>query len=140
MGFAWNPEGDILTITPDDPLAYAQGNDLNVEALEYTFGVSVEATDLAGNALDFPLDSSFDTARNVILDIDPVSNLSGYATSANFDATNNDYIVGDGPNNELVSLVADLRSRRSPPGHHRVELRDLHGRTGTDRGQPLRAR
>ncbi len=65
VNFAWNPDATVLTIKPNAPLTYAAGTDpAATAALDYSFSLSRNATDLAGNKLA-PLSSSFKTLRRI---------------------------------------------------------------------------
>lgn len=65
---SWNPAGDELTITPKRPLSLAELKNPKQPALEYSFGFSSEATDLAGNPLE-PATFGFTTLRRLALSI-----------------------------------------------------------------------
>jgi hypothetical protein len=63
--FSWNAAGTILTITPNNPLAYASGSSLTTPATAYAFQIGTGATDLAGNPLAAAFSSSFTTLRRI---------------------------------------------------------------------------
>lgn len=68
VSFQWNQSGTVLTISPDAPLEYAEGNGTDptlVTPLTYGITIGTEAADLAGNPLDAPLDLSFATRRRM---------------------------------------------------------------------------
>ncbi|MEM7160584.1 MAG: Ig-like domain-containing protein [Myxococcota bacterium] len=75
--FEWDGAGSTLTVTPREPLAYAQGADDDVVPLAYAFSISTDAQDLAGNGLLDPLSSSFETARHIQASLERVASLSG---------------------------------------------------------------
>ena len=61
---SWSPDGTQLQF--ELPLEYAEGMSTdNVPALEYTFGVTQDATDLAGNPLLASATATFTTARRL---------------------------------------------------------------------------
>jgi len=60
--FAWNEAGTVLTVKPNSPLKYANGEDPSTEAKRYSFSLTNTAKDLAGNAL-VPVASDFTTLR-----------------------------------------------------------------------------
>jgi hypothetical protein len=58
----------VLTISPDQPLAYAEGTGTDPSAvtpLTYSITIGAEAADLAGNPLGAPLELSFATKRHM---------------------------------------------------------------------------
>jgi hypothetical protein len=66
VSFAWNEDGTELTITPDEPLAYASGPDPDsVEALRYSFFISSSAEDLEGESLGDTAEFSFTVLREI---------------------------------------------------------------------------
>jgi len=65
---SWNTGGDQLTITPNEPLSLAELKTLSQRALEYSFGFSSDATDLAGNPLEAAT-FGFTTLRRFALSI-----------------------------------------------------------------------
>lgn len=65
--FSWNDAGDELTITPNEPLEWGQGEDpAEVEALSYAYAITTAATDLAGNELEAEHAVEFSTIRQVL--------------------------------------------------------------------------
>lgn len=66
---SWNSAGDELSITPHAPLELADLKNPKQPALEYSFGFSSEATDLAGNPLEAAT-FGFTTLRRLGLSLD----------------------------------------------------------------------
>jgi hypothetical protein len=66
---SWNSAGDTLTITPQAPLELAELKNPKQPALEYSYGFSSEATDLAGNPLE-AAKFGFTTLRRLGLSLD----------------------------------------------------------------------
>jgi hypothetical protein len=63
----WNEDSTVLTIEPNDELAYETGetNDLAFDAIRYAVSLTDTATDLAGNRLE-RVDWSFSTLRRFV--------------------------------------------------------------------------
>lgn len=62
----WNAAGTVLTVTPNQPLAYATGSDPgSVTAKRYSILVSTAAVDLSGHHLASTYASSFRTKRKI---------------------------------------------------------------------------
>lgn len=62
---SWNADGTRLVITPNAPLAYAQGSSRSMEAQRYVIQLAATAADLAGNSLASAFESSFATLRRI---------------------------------------------------------------------------
>lgn len=93
VAFSWNETGDELTVMVDDGLAYAEG-DIDVAALAYDLSIGTTATDLAGNALAAPAETTFATLRHITHHVLPVPELVGYAYQGGSAAVG-DLRVGD---------------------------------------------
>lgn len=64
--FSWSDGGKIITITPDEPLAYAEGTDpAEVDALVYVVTLGSAAADEAGNTVDSGIQTIFSTMREI---------------------------------------------------------------------------
>ena len=64
---SWNDAGDVLTITPNEPLALGEGYDPDeVEALTYQVAITTAARDLAGNELEENFVAEFATTRLIL--------------------------------------------------------------------------
>jgi len=69
VSFVWNSELTELTISPDAPLAYADGvgtDPAAVSPLTYAITIGTGAADLAGNQLAAPMELSFATKRRLV--------------------------------------------------------------------------
>ena len=76
--FSWSADDTILTIDPNDDLAYAEGSDRAVvEALAYAFSMTATATDLAGNPLSNPAVVTFTTLRRITPRLPAVDAMTG---------------------------------------------------------------
>jgi hypothetical protein len=76
VSLAWNADGTVLTISPDAPLLYAQGQGTDPSAVTpftYAITIGTEAADLAGNPMAAPMQLSFATKRRLAgsFSIDP---------------------------------------------------------------------
>ena len=65
VSFSWNQAGTVLTINPNNDLKYKAINDLSELGFEYSFELTNDATDLAGNNLVNTLAPKFRTLRNM---------------------------------------------------------------------------
>lgn len=102
VGFAWSDGDTVLTIDPDADLEYAAGTDpAQVVANEYALSVGVGATDLAGNALEMELQSSFSTLREITTTLASDPALTGAVLSNGTLNTGagGEAVVGDGTDN-----------------------------------------
>lgn len=94
----WNPAGDTLTIVPDVPLEYAEGEgDPNsISPNDYRVIVGESATDRAGNELQERISVNFTTLKNMGVTLRPVAEMSRVATPVNFlFDTDAPFVVGD---------------------------------------------
>ncbi|MCA9839708.1 MAG: Ig-like domain-containing protein [Trueperaceae bacterium] len=93
--FSWNAEATILTITPNDFLEYAAGDNPDIEAISYTFGIGGTAQDELGNAME-PFSSSFSTLKVIVTNIYATANLDGHCYgSGGCDTAQASFPVGD---------------------------------------------
>lgn len=104
VSFAWNAAKTELTITPDDELAYAEG-DPSVAALAYDITIGDTAMDVAGNRLAAPATATFETLRRVIHELPAVPELSGYVMGGSI-SFSGPIMVGD---QEILNHVNELR-------------------------------
>lgn len=74
--FSWNAAGDVLTVTPIDPLAYASGG-LDVVAKTYTVRIGASATDTAGVSLGADSVVAFTTLRRIDANLPRIGSLTG---------------------------------------------------------------
>ena len=71
----WSGDGTVLTLTPNNPLAYATGTDpVTLTARSYAFTVTRGALDVQGNPLPQDYNHSFRTMRRVNHTLRPVPN------------------------------------------------------------------
>lgn len=99
---SWSADDTVLTIDPVAPLAHAEGTDPDdLDALEYTFSISVAAADVAGNPIETELASSFFTARRIsaTLPIDPALTGAVLSSGVLHTGSGGDALAGDGSDN-----------------------------------------
>lgn len=69
--FAWSDGGAVLTITPDEELPYAAGDDPDaLEALDFAVTLGTAATDEAGNAIEAGDQTIFSTYRAISITLE----------------------------------------------------------------------
>ena len=94
----WNGSGDTLTITPDAPLAYAEGvgDPAEITANRFQIVLGSAAQDVAGNGLGDGIALGFSTLKSIGLTISPDDTLSRVVTPTDFlFETTNPFVVGD---------------------------------------------
>lgn len=140
--FSWDDDGEVLTITPNALLEYAEGEDPEAtDAREYAFSITTVAADLAGNPLEEQLDSNFYTLRRFS---ETLTKLGGNADE--HPLTGLVYSHGGSANNVAqVGFSASGTGRRAfftmdisaiPDGVHEVEEAVLRLRQGPPTGDP----
>jgi hypothetical protein len=123
VSFTWNDEGTSLTITPLEPLAYAEGTD-DVAAKTYSAAIATTALDRAGNPLQSEASTTFTTLRRFQRSIETNSLFWVTDTGAMFDGLSDETcggLIGDTPNTavrtfarfDLSQLPGDLRTIES---------------------------
>jgi hypothetical protein len=94
---SWNEAGDELTITPNEPLLYAEGDDPDtLDPLSYAATIGASARNLAGDTLEEPFTLEFATVRSIIystLLAEP--DLTGYLLEGSINPNTNLIWVGD---------------------------------------------
>jgi len=99
VSFAWSNGGATLTITPDEPLAYAEGTGNNpgdTNALRYTVVIGTGATDEAGNHVDIGAQTTFSTLKAISTSFGRDNALTGAGTPAGVTTDADDFLyVGD---------------------------------------------
>ncbi len=118
--FAWNDAGDVLTITPNDPLAYAVGGDpilLEPQTYDFTLTTAAQAED--GTTLAEDVLVSFSTLRRLeqVLERD-------VASSGNVDADGavGSNFFGDRNTDEPVRWAVSFDLTQLAPDVAAVEL------------------
>lgn len=120
VSFAWNPAGDVLTVTPDDPLPVAEGSGENpgaVESIAIAFAIATSARDADGNALAEPLDVEFRTVRRLSLEVPyhvPLSDSRYSNDTANVGSET--LFAGDDVDNQQIKMVVSFALPDLPPG------------------------
>lgn len=70
VSFSWNEDSTVLTVTPNQPLAYDSGSDpADVQARRYSFFISSSAEDVEGNHLPTPEEFSFFVLREIVASV-----------------------------------------------------------------------
>lgn len=97
--FAWSNGGATLTITPDNPLEYAEGtgNDpAQTDAKQYTVILGTGATDEAGNPIEAGAQTIFTTLKSMTTTLGRVNALTGAGTPTGVTTDGDDFLyVGD---------------------------------------------
>jgi len=98
ISMAWNADGTVLTISPDQPLIYAEGTGTDPSAvtpLDYTISIGADAADLAGNPIDAPLALTFMTKRRMFTTFAIEPSLSRTTLGGSALGEQTDVMVGD---------------------------------------------
>jgi hypothetical protein len=98
---SWNEAGDELTITPNEPLLYAEGdNPDTLDPLSYAATIGASARNLAGDTLEEPFTLEFSTVRSIVystLEAEP--DLTGHLLQGSNNPNTNFIWVGDNATN-----------------------------------------
>jgi hypothetical protein len=94
---SWNEAGDELTITPNEPLLYAEGdNPDTLDPLSYAATIGASARNLAGDTLEEPFTLEFATVRSIIYStLTAEYDLTGHLRESWAEPNNNYIWVGD---------------------------------------------
>jgi hypothetical protein len=120
VSFAWSPAGDVLTVTPDDPLPVAEGSAEDagdIEALAIAFSIAASARDAEGISLAEPLEVEFRTARRLSLEVpyhEPLSDCrysDGTAVVGDLAL-----FAGDDVDDQEIRMVVSFALPELPPG------------------------
>lgn len=135
--FAWDADHTVLTITPQEPLEYAEGEGTDLSLVPprtYAIAIGTGATDVAGNALEQPLSLSFATRRRMLA----VFELDGMLTRALRDTIvlgGENAWAGDGANGDRYHSYLTFDLAELPAGSD-VELASFRGRQLAPMGAP----
>lgn len=110
--FLWNDEGDVLTVVFDGALPTMDARQ-DRDAQVVTWAIDTTATDLAGNALNRPVDASFTVARRWAGTLGRADTLTGRASSDGSTSTATMW-VGDNGANVRMRSVATFNLRLIP--------------------------
>jgi hypothetical protein len=119
VSLAWNPDGTVLTISPDTPLAYAEGTGTApaaVTALTYVITIGAGAADLAGNTLGAPLELSFATRRRLVAAFAIDLALSTVSRNSSLQGTSDGIWVGDNAVDNVYRGYVSFNLTSLPPG------------------------
>ena len=136
--FAWNGAGTELTITPNDPLEYAEGTSPDIDPLSYSFtlssaGESEDGTPLAGNT-----EVTFSTLRRLSLEFEQDDEMSGRVRDlGGASLASTQYALGDTPINDITRGYATFDLASLPDGPTTVEDANLHAEFGLVYGNPF---
>ena len=137
--FEWNAAGTILTIRPKNPLAYKHAVGLVEPPLQYSFGFTAVARDVAGNSLA-AFNSNFTTLRFVPVVLFSQAALDGTVTSDGaVDTTNGLIFAGDQASNvsNRAFLSFDLSSIPASTNASAVQAATLEVRRSSMAGTPF---
>lgn len=132
--FAWNDTSDTLTITPNAPLVYAQGDDpLQLDAQAYAYTITTAAKSEAGTAMADDLSVSFTTLRHLqqVLSRE-------VAASGNVDAAGavGSSFFGDRSNDEPVRYAVSFDLTELAPDVANVVTADFRATWTMQSGNP----
>lgn len=133
--FEWNAAGDELTVTPNEPLPYAQGDDPNtVAASVFAYTITSVAESADGVSLESPVDVSFTTLRRIAHHLERDEALSTQMRNDGFQGIQpyiGDFTLDEGTRRYLLSF--DLSS---VPDIDTLEEADLHAAWTSVLGDP----
>jgi hypothetical protein len=137
--FSWNDAGDELTITPNSPLAYAEGSsDATTDPLSYSFTISNTGESEAGIALEMDTDVTFSTLRRLSLSYDQDVSLSGRVRDLGGSTlVAGSYLLGDNSVNDPARGFVSFDVSSLPEGPVTVEAANLHARFNGIIGNPF---
>lgn len=137
--FSWNGDGDELTITPNQPLAYAEGTSANTtDPLSYTFTISSAGESEAGVSLEENTEASFSTLRRLSLSFSQDTDLSGRVRDLGGSAlVSGSYSLGDNTINDTGRGFVTFDVSSLPEGPVTVEDGNLHARFSSIQGNPF---
>lgn len=120
VAFSWNPAGDVLTVTPADPLPVAEGDGSDpdaVPAISIGFAIGTGATDQDGAGLAAAFEAEFATIRRLELEVpyhaDLTNSMVGVSNAPG--AAGVEY-AGDTSGNEQVKLAVSFALPELPEG------------------------
>ncbi|MBK9036013.1 MAG: Ig-like domain-containing protein [Myxococcales bacterium] len=119
VSLSWNATGDVLTIVPAMPLAYATGvgvNPATVTAMRYAVTVGSAATDRAGNPLAAPFELGFTTKKRIRTAFAVVADLTRVARNGVLLAVANPLWMGDNNTGETYQSFVTFDLARLPSG------------------------
>jgi hypothetical protein len=136
VALSWNAAGDTLTITPEEPLDYAEGFGTDpdeVDALVYGLSLGVLARDLAGHAIEEPFEMSFSTRKRMTAEFPRIDDLTRYVVgNGNIGDADGPLVVGDNSNNESLKTLLTFDLADLPEPVYAVESAAFSARqTGT---------
>ncbi len=137
--FSWNDAGDELTISPNDPLAYAEGTSATTtDALNYTFTMTSAAESEDGVSLEDDTQASFSTLRRLSLSYSQDTDLSGRVRDLGGSLLlAGSYSLGDNSINDTGRGFVTFDVSSLPEGPVTVEDANLHARFTSVQGNPF---
>jgi hypothetical protein len=122
--FAWNAVGDELTVTPNQPLAYAMGTDpAATDAIAFSFSITTTAESVDGEPLAQDYVASFTTLRRIDQAFTHDPALTGKATDLGDKAQNSN--LGDYPDNDTSRYFISYDLTTMAAGVVDVEVAEL---------------
>lgn len=123
--FSWNDAGDELTITPNELLEYAEGDDPDtLEALSYAWTITSAAESADGDVLAEDQSFSFTTLRRFLQNIAYDQSLTGKITDLN-DKAKTPYL-GDYDDNDTARYFVTFDLGSLAPDVADVEMAELN--------------
>jgi hypothetical protein len=117
---AWNGAGDILTITPETELPYAEGEDPGAIAPHaFQVALGAAASDLAGNRLEQSSGTTFSTLKSIEVVLLPDAALTGWASADEF---GEGLLAAAGVNDDDIELRAGFTFSIQPIPAAAVEI------------------
>lgn len=137
--FAWNAAGDELTITPNDPLEYAEGSNPDaLDPLSYSFTLSSAGESEDGVSLDGNTEITFSTLRRLSLEFDQDDEMSGRVRDlGGATLASTQYALGDTSINDTTRGYATFDLSSLPEGPAIVEDANLHAEFSFVYGNPF---
>lgn len=136
--FSWNPEGDELTITPNDPLAYAEGSSPDVDPLSYSFTLSSVGESEEGASLTGETEVTFSTLRRLSLEFEQDDEMSGRVRDlGGATLVSTQYAFGDTSTNDITRGFVTFDLASIPESPTAVENANLHAEFGIVYGNPF---
>lgn len=133
--FDWSDASDELTITPNAPLAYAEGTDpADTDALAYSFTITNIAESEAGVPLDDDVTITFTTLRRFVQTVERDENLSGNV--ADLGGLIGTSYIGDRNNGDPVRYAVTFDLAALAPDIEVVESAELSASWVQQSGDP----
>ena len=135
----WNAAGDVLTVTPHEPLTYAEGDDPDVlEPHMYAVALNASAKNLTGHSLEEPITLEFGTVRSIVYsEVPNEPDLTGHLLDGSITPNTNLIWIGDNATNSAYKGFVSIDLSTLPPDI--IEFSSAHlfvNQTGVPLGAP----